>query len=61
VLELLAAVRRSIRSAATCISRRYFQASSRVEQGLFLLYALLEIRVGEAGRRDIDLMVISDA
>src|SRR5688500_17158997 len=45
-------VKRSIRSAATWISRRYFRASSRIEQDLFLLHALPEVGIGEAGRRD---------
>src|SRR6266705_2258215 len=39
-------------SAACCISKRYFRASSRIKQGLLLLHALPEIGVTEVGWSD---------
>src|SRR5881628_4245765 len=50
--NLLPLVKRSMRSAATWISRRYFLASSRIEQRLFLLHALPEIRISQTRWRD---------
>src|SRR3990170_2373952 len=45
-------VKRAMRSAAVWTSVRYFRASSRIEQDLFLLHALPEMGVAQAGGRD---------
>jgi hypothetical protein len=43
--------KREIRSAASRMSARYLRASSRIEQGLFLLDAFAKVRIGQPGGR----------
>src|SRR5437667_4605976 len=45
--KLLPAQNAAMLSAASCMSKRYFRASSRIKQGLLLLHALPEIGATE--------------